>query len=450
MKRLLILELRLTLHSRLAAGALLLLLVLGMVAVAAGLRSVAAQRDALQRVAGAHAAETAALAEKYHADAGMAAYGTPHLTVNPPGPLAFAATGQSDLLPTALRVRALGLQAQLYESEAINPELAAPGRFDYAFVLVYVAPLLILVLMHDLVSSEREAGRLRLLAAQPVRAGAPWRLRMVLRYLLVLAAVLAPFVVAAAVAGAPAGPCLLVALAAALYLAFWFGVCALVASMVRSSATAAAALLAVFIAVALVLPTLVNAGIARYVPLAKGAELALAQRQAVHQAWDVPRQATMEKFFRTHPEWRGTAPLPDGFHWKWYYAMHQAGDDAVAQLAALYRADLLARDGWTLRAGMVLAPVNLQVLLHRLAGTDLRAQLAYQDRITDFHGALRRFYYPYLFDERPFGAADAAAAPRYVPPPMGRDTPWDLLAALALLAVLAWTGGWWAVRRVMP
>ena len=45
----------------------------------------------------------------------------------------------------------------------------------------------------------------------------------------------------------------------------------------------------------------------------------------------------MEKFFRTHPEWRHTAPLPSGFHWKWYYAFQQLGDESAAPQVAAYR-----------------------------------------------------------------------------------------------------------------
>jgi ABC-2 type transport system permease protein len=450
--RLLRLELRLVLHSRLAAGALLMLALLGAAAVACGLHAVASQRDTLRRIAGVHGAELAVMAQQYRqgGDAGMAAYGTPHLTVNPAPALAFAAIGQLDVQPHALRVRALGLQAQLYESEAVNPELAAQGRFDYAFVLVYLAPLFIVVLMHDLVSGEREAGRLRLLAAQPVRAGSPWRLRIALRYGLVLAAVLAPFAAGAAIAGAPLGKSALVAVAAALYLAFWFGASALVAARVRGSAAGAAVLLALFVGLALVAPAIVNAAIARQFALAKGAELALAQRQAVHQGWDLPKQETMERFFRSHPEWRGTAPVTERFHWKWYYAMQQAGDDAVAGQARQYRAQLLARDDWTRRAGMLLAPVNAQVLLHRLAGTDLRAQLAYQDRIAGFHRALRHYYYPYFFNDKPFGAADFAATPRYEARAAEGGAPPDALAALALLAGLAGWAGVRAMRAVAP
>jgi ABC-2 type transport system permease protein len=48
-----------------------------------------------------------------------------------------------------------------------------------------------------------------------------------------------------------------------------------------------------------------------------------------------------------------------------------------------------------------------------MAGTDVMAQLAYQQRIRAYHRALREFYYGYLFNDKPFGAAGLALAPRW-------------------------------------
>ncbi|WP_200843585.1 DUF3526 domain-containing protein [Pantoea sp. 18069] len=41
----------------------------------------------------------------------------------------------------------------------------------------------------------------------------------------------------------------------------------------------------------------------------QGLDLMPAQRQAVHGAWDMPREDTMERFFASHPEWKDTAAL---------------------------------------------------------------------------------------------------------------------------------------------
>src|SRR5450830_698303 len=198
------LELRLALHSRLAAGALVLLLALSLLSVWSGLSATASQRAALERIAAVQRDDVAAVAKNYQkgGEAGLAGYYTPHLTDNPPLPLAFAAFGQRDVQPYSLRVRLLGLQAQLYESESVNPELAAAGRFDFAFVLVYLAPLFVIALMHDLVTGEREAGRLRLLASLPAVAANTWRRRVGLRFGLLWLAALLPVACGALVAGA--------------------------------------------------------------------------------------------------------------------------------------------------------------------------------------------------------------------------------------------------------
>jgi ABC-2 type transport system permease protein len=359
----LLMELRQIAHSRLAVGAVVLLALLSALSVWTGLHAVSQQRATLERIAASHAHDHAAIlatqlravSKTGGAEAGAVGYYLPHLTVNPPSPLAFAAIGGRDLQPSALRVRILGLHAQLYESESI--------------VLVYLTPLFVIALMHDLVSSEREAGRLRLLASLPKGAANTWRRRVGLRYGLLWLAALLPLAVGAFIAGAGVMGFAQIALVATLYLAFWFGLAAWVAARARTSAGSAAILLASLVGLTMILPTLADAGIARLSPVSKGVELALAQRQAVHSAWDVPKPETFQKFFRTHPEWKDTAPVTGRFHWKWYYAMHQAGDDAVAPSVAQYRASMMAREDWTARAGLLLASVNVQVLLHRLADT---------------------------------------------------------------------------------
>jgi ABC-2 type transport system permease protein len=449
--RLILAELRLILRSRLAAGALALLFALSALAAVSGLQNQARQNATIDRVAAAQAHDFTAVAQTYgrpDGEAGNAAYYTFLLSADRPGPLAFTALGQRDINPFVLRVNALGIQAQLYGSEALNPELALPGVFDFAFVLIYLAPLVVIALAHDLVSGEREAGRLRLLLSMPAPPVRLWRRRVALRYGLVFAALIAPLLAACAFAAAPlAGVAGLVAVAA-LYLAFWFGLSLLVGARTPASATNAAALVGCWIVLTLIAPTLANAVIARAVPVAKGIDLTLAQRESVHHAWDIPKDATLRRFFANHPEWRDTPPVAGRFHWKWYYAMHQVGDEAVADQVADYRANLLARQALTEKVGWVLPGVGAQVLLHRIADTDLLAQLCYQDSIAAFHERLRRFFYPYLFKERPFTRADFDRLPTYEPRLSTESLPLLSMVALVLCALLALTGGSGAVSRI--
>ena len=162
-------EWRLLSRSRLAVAGLALLLALSALAVVLGTREIERERRTIARLTTLHQEDLAAQARKVvrGADAGSAAYYTFHHTWDPPSGAAFLAIGLRDASPYVLRVRALALQAQLHEGESFNPELALAGRFDFVFVLVYLAPLFLIALLYDLVTGERQAGRLTTLLSLP-------------------------------------------------------------------------------------------------------------------------------------------------------------------------------------------------------------------------------------------------------------------------------------------
>ncbi|MDQ2822194.1 MAG: DUF3526 domain-containing protein [Pseudomonadota bacterium] len=442
-------ELRLLLRARLSAASLLLLLLLSSVAVWSGLHDTARQSHTIARAAALNQLDAAALAARTREsrEGGEPAYYTFHTTWDAPSPAAFLALGLRDVAPYVMRIRALGLQAQLYDGENLNPEVALPGPFDYAFVLIYLAPLFVIALLHDLVSGERQSGRLRMLEAMPDSARM-WRRRAVLRYALLLACVVLPAMAGMVASGTGGAALLLVLFVTAAYLAFWLGVALLVATRDWRSVTNATALMGVWAVLTLVLPALANGAIAGAIPVHQGVDLMLAQRELVQGAWDVPREPTMQRFYAAHPAWRSSAPLPPTFHWKWLFAFNQLGDEGVAGLAHSYRAGLLSRQRWADRLGYVLPGVGTQAVLHRLAATDLPAQLAYQDSTAAFHGAIRTFYYGYLFNDRPFGAADFAASPRFVPAAAPLTLPWGGAALTGLLAWVVLSAGLRRLRRL--
>lgn len=129
--------------------------------------------------------------------------------------------------------------------------------------------------------------------------------------------------------------------------------------------------------------------------------------------------------------------------------MHQVGDEAVAEQVADYRAHLLARQNLSEKVGWMLPSVGAQVLLHRIADTDLVAQLAYQDSIAAFHERLRRFFYPYLFTDRPFTRADFDRLPSYEARTATDSLPSLSLGALVAGALLACAGAAVAVRGIV-
>lgn len=430
-------ELRFFLGLRSAVLAVVALFILSAIGVGCGLAEISRQQAVIERLPAQQQADVASIAAwvSRDKDAGSAAYYTPHLTWDPPSNLAFAAIGMRDTAPYTLRVRSLGLEAQLYEGDIANPEAMLPGRFDFAFVLIYLAPLFIILLFHDLSSGEREAGRLRALEASANSASTFWRARVAVRYVAIALALVLPFLFGAAVAGATLWKVAAVLLIALLYLAFWMALALLVARPVRGSLANAMSLAAAWLVLTLLAPAVGHAAINAAIPLRQGAELSLKQRDKVHGAWDIPKADTMNAFFKNHPEYAGTKPLGQlDFHYKWYLAFHQVGDESVADLARDYHDGILCRAAWSERLGFLAPGVAAQVAIHRLAETDPAAQIAYLDRIRAFHGQVRRFYYGYLFTDRPFDKADFDRAPAFQPRFANTAPPWISIAALVFLS----------------
>ncbi|WP_332606140.1 DUF3526 domain-containing protein [Acinetobacter sp. ESBL14] len=438
-------EILLLLRSKLSVMALVFLFALVSTSVWFGVQEVQYQQQTIHELQPLHEQDVGLLIDQFKqypegGDAGTAAYYTFYYTWNTPSDLAFTAVGLRDVAPYVLRIRALALQAQLYDGDAFNPEFVLSGRFDFAFVLIYLVPLFIIALMHDLVSSEHQSGRLTLLHSLPQFNNKRWIKRILLRFTLVLLTLLTPFAVGAIVPQATVAATLSFMLIIISYCAFWFGICTFVIKMVWCSVTNATLLVGIWIIVTLILPTLTNLVIVRYVPVAQGVDLILTQRQNTHSAWEIPREQTMNNFFEYHPQWQDTAPLPPDFHWKWYFAFHQIADESVEDLFKQYRADLYQRQQLTHYLGWILPSVGAQTAIHRLANTDLAAQLDYQDQIIAFHQQIRDFYYPYLFNDLPFTVADFVRQPVFhesinAPSKISRENIPFILLSLIIFAI---------------
>ena len=88
----------------------------------------------------------------------------------PLAPLSFVAVGQADRFPFETRFHPTNVRA-VFAPRPVSidhPAESAAGRFDVAFVLVTVLPVLLLVACFDAWVRDRESGVARLLLAQPV------------------------------------------------------------------------------------------------------------------------------------------------------------------------------------------------------------------------------------------------------------------------------------------
>ncbi|HTN90129.1 MAG TPA: DUF3526 domain-containing protein [Sorangium sp.] len=445
------LELRQLLRARMLLVSVLLLLAAGVAAIVDGAARVAHEREVIAALEPALREEESYL-RKTHApedDLGLVLYYLAMPIAHDPNEWTALSTGLRDVHPYSRHLRFIGLVPQLYQTDIANPLKQLSGSFDHGFVLIFLFPLFIIGVSYDVRSRDDDLGTEPLVCSQPTRLSRLLALRLALRAALVSAVALALLAFAVAWLRLPldarAGAFALASLA---YIALWFVVVFLVASLRRSSAWNAISLVGAWISWCVLLPALVNLAIITGAPARGGVELTLAQRQEMNAGWDRPKRATLDPFFARRPEWASTPVPEDRFSWPWYYAMHEVGDAHVARQVEDYHAALARRDQWTARAALVLPPLALELVLDRMAGTDMATELAFRDSIAAYHEQLKRYFYPLVFNDKGLAAFDIDAVPRHSFD--GAPRPLHLSGLAGLLGVLALLGAMLplAVRRL--
>jgi ABC-2 type transport system permease protein len=405
-------ELRFLARDRGALLWIALALLLSVAATGFGIAEVREQRATIAALLAEDARDRADAISKQE-DWGGAAYAAFHLTYAPPSNFAFAALGQRDTAPWLHRVRMLALEGQIHEADTKNADFGLIGRFDFAFLAAAVAPLLLILLLHDLRGGERVAGRHDLLVATAGKPSRLWLPRAGLRFAGLALALLLPFWIGAAIEGAGLVTVLAAGALVIGALLVWCLIIEAIGRLRASPPVLLTALVGIWLTLALIIPAISRAVIEAVTPVPDGAEILMLQREAVNDAWDIPKEATMTPFLARHPEWEPLGTVEKPFEWKWYYAFQQVGDMRAEPIVSAYREGRLARDQ---AAGLVafLSPTALvERGFERLAHTDMRAMIAYEDHVRAFHDELRAFHYPLFFRDPPYDPAVFDDLPRY-------------------------------------
>ena len=375
---------------------LLCSLVLSGFAIYSGLSEVSAQQQTIERLKAADQSDRAKV-QKKQSDAGMLAYYSFHLTYSQPSNLAFAALGERDIFPWKHRINLLALEGQIYESDAQNAELAQAGKIDFVFVISALAPLVIILLFHDLFASERTSGRHDLLVTTAKSYFALWGARITVRFVAIIVCLMLPFLMGAFIAGASAYEVAYVSLHCIAYLAFWTALSVWWGKNATSAPRVASSLIGLWVLFAFIIPILGDLAINKSVHSPKGGDIMLTQREAVNDAWDLPKSATMQPFIKEYPALAPYIDMNSEFEWKWYYAFQQMGDLIAAELSKAYRDAAAKKYELAGFVSWISPPLLLQRSLTRAANTDSIAAYAFEQQIRDYHQQLREFYYPWLF-----------------------------------------------------
>jgi ABC-2 type transport system permease protein len=323
-------------------------------------------------------------------------------------PLALAALniGQSDLYPSYVQLNTDAKDKGVGAQEIYNPHQLLAGPFDLAFVVIFLAPLVLIALGATVASRDREQGTHALLT---IAARVPWSVymrRLALRVLAVWTLIAISLLVATVVGVIPGQPWsdvgLFLALVA-LYLIFWAAVIAAIGFTAQSAGESVLRLFCVWIALLVVVPAVANFAARRFEPVPPRSAFVQAMRDAT-DAINRERLSLLENYFVDHPQFapadQDVSRLP--FTITRIVTVKEL-ERRVAQVEARYATALDAQQRLLARFEMISPGLWLQGALNRLSGTDLERQRDFLHQVDGYHAALREFFHPRIlaFASRP-------------------------------------------------
>jgi ABC-2 type transport system permease protein len=357
-------------------------------------------------------------------------------------PLAHFAVGQSDLYPRSTEVGLSSRIDALFRQYQIqSPLTLSSGRFDLAYVIVAVLPLLAIVLCFDLVAADRVSGRLPLLAVQAGNPRAVVNRRLWLRGAVLLSPLLLLLVIGL-VSGAAIMPLLTWIAIAALYAMFWLLLCAWIALRPSRPEAQAAQLVALWLVLVLALPAGINRLVEQISPPPSQQAFQATMRDADIRA-NRRAEELLQGYLSDHPELTASGEAE--------YAGYLRNSTIVRHTVETETQPVLsARDAQLERAHGVaqvlqfLSPAAaVQVALSDAAGTGPEQQSAYVASVRAYKESLQERLVPPLYRATKMSADELASLPKFEPPSWVPAHRGALLISTAfmlalLCALLAW------------
>ena len=364
--------------------------------------------------------------------------------VMPPAALGALAIGQSDLNPYYFKVSTYSKQTFLSSDEIENPVHLLAGRFDIAFVILYLFPLVILAFSYNLVSSEKESGTLAMTMSQPVTLFGIVLMKVTLRAFFILVLAVSVSITAAAIGGTNltsegAGLRLLfwIGITAA-YGVFWFVTAIAVNALGRSSASNAIMLAGIWLLFLVVIPSVLNVAVVSAYPVPSRVELIQAMRVAGENA---TRQSSklLANYLEDHPELAGprknAGEIPD--YGTLLVAVNEATERDVQPVLDRFDEQLARQQQLVDRLRYLSPAIIAQSAFNDLAGSSGHRYNHFLTQVNQYHRRWRDFFVPRILKKEPFSPDDIDKLPTFSFQEEDISAVrWRLLEALAGLSLL--------------
>ena len=322
----------------------------------------------------------------------------PRVAVLPPAPLGALTVGQSDLLPSYVRVTTESREAVLASTEVESPLRLLTGRFDLAFVVVYLVPLLVLALAYSMVSGEKEQGTLALVLAQPVSLGTLVAVKVAVRAVALLVVIVSLALGSLLVTGVSLDDgttrerLLWWVASVAAYLSLWFAIALVGVSLGRGSAATATLLAGVWLLLVVIVPSALALGVQQLYPVPSRVALVQATRVASDEA-NAQGARLLAAYYEDHPELAtGDADQAMTDFNVVRLAVNDDIEKRVRPVVAQFEEQLASQQALVDRFRVLSPALVVQEALSDLSGSGQQRHRHFVNQVAGFHDEWRRFF----------------------------------------------------------
>lgn len=346
----------------------------------------------------------------------VAAFGT-----RPPAPLEALSLGDG-IHPLALSIGDRSLISDTSAGESTtNPLRFAVGHFDLTFVVLYLYPLAVIALTHNLLTTERESRILPLLLSQPVGPRSIFGGSLIVRVLFLSAAQFVWSGLALLSSGLDLTSSdvrvrfVLWFIVTGSYGVFWFALSAFVAARGRKAASNALVLCTCWLAGVVVLPGVIQFVVNTSHPVPLRSEYIQSLRSTRDLVTTgLSEQGLIDEFFETNPRFRRG---PEGAELSRRYTAAVARFDRIArEIQPLQQRTVVQQDAQE-RLFAVLRFTTpgalVEHLLYDVTGTGPARNRRFVAGIEDVRRDRRGFFWQRQIDLATITAGDYDLMPRY-------------------------------------
>ena len=349
-------------------------------------------------------------------------YNNHRIATLPLKPFSLIAIGQSDLYSNYKKI-------VLYYNDSYDmdtKELESPieqlfGQLDLAFVWVYLMPLIILLASFNILSIERETGRLPLIASQPIKVWRWLAVKLGIRFLTIIFLLalftfplLAIFEVPVWEHGTTFGKLLLILM---LYNGFWFLLSFLVNLLGYTSGKNLIILTSIWVLFVFLVPSAVNQIGKKLHPIPSRLEI-INNHQEKYNEVEKNYDDELKGLYEIHKDWYSDDPVTKDMSNSTGWNINYLAKQYMAQLkhrpvALAYERKVDEKNSWLGKCRSFSPAMILNEALTEMAGTSTKYYRSYLRQATEYASLYRQYVFKGIFTNHAFTKKEIENLPKF-------------------------------------